>query len=75
MIYISRNNSARNDVILSADPKIMVELVNQWLVTFSPSQSCDMILAIRGSPESPNFFFILALYNLILQQKWGIHIA
>ena len=42
MIYISSNNSARKDEILSADLKIMEEWANQWLVTYSPSKSCDI---------------------------------
>ena len=45
MIYISSNNLARKDDILSADLKIMEEWANQGLVTFSPSKSCDMTLA------------------------------
>ena len=57
MIYISSNNSAKNDEILSADLKIMEEWANQWLVTFSPSKSWDMTLALRGSPESQNLIF------------------
>ena len=85
MIYISSNNSARNDEILSADLKIMEEWANQWLVTVSPSKSCDMTLALRGSPESHNLFFFDEPISqvkhhkhlgIVIQQnlKWGTHI-
>ena len=85
MIYISSNNSTRNDEILSADLKIMEEWANQWLVTFSPSKSCDMTLALRGSPESHNLFFFDEPISqvkhhkhlgIVIQQnsKWGTHI-
>ena len=85
MIYISSNNSARNDEILSADLKIMEEWANQWLVTFSPSKSCDMTLALRGSSEFHNLFFFDEPISqvkhdkhlgIVIQQnlKWGTHI-
>ena len=85
MIYISSNNSAKNDEILSADLKIMEEWANQWLVAFSPSKSCDMTLVLRGSPESQNLFFFDEPISqvkhhkhlgIVKQQnlKWGTHI-
>ena len=82
MIYISSN---KNDEILSADLKIMEEWANQWLVTFSPSKSCDMTLALRGSPESQNLIFFGEPISqvkhhehlgIVIQQKlkWGTYI-
>ena len=63
----------------------MEEWANQWLVTFSPSKSCDMTLALRGSPESQNLFFFDEPISqvkhhkhlgIVIQQnlKWGTHI-
>ena len=60
----------------------MEEWANQWLVTLSPSKSCDMTPALRGSPESHNLFFFDEPIShikhhkhlgIVIQQnlKWG----